>query len=240
MPPYPRNVPSASSHCNDTEATHIPHAVGIAVAVMQRGSLVYAHGFGLRDRHSRMPVDVNTRFEIGSDTKQFTAAAILQLKEQGRLTLDDRLAKYVPEFPHAKELTLQELLYQTTGLFDYVNTNHMVQITQSYAGSFEKIERMTTGPLHFTPGSHWEYSNTNYIALGRVIEVVSGESYDSYIRRHLFAPVGMNASATIDYEQHIADMATGYWRGMRKAGPLIVAPKIGASWTGLRATSFPR
>ncbi len=209
----------------------LTHAVGIAVAVVEHGRVVYAHGFGARNRHSNTPVDVATRFEIGSDTKQFTAAAVLQLKEQGRLSLDDRLAKYVPNFPHADELTLRELLYQTTGLFNYVDTNHMVQITQTSTGSFEKIERMAAGPLHFTPGSRWEYSNTNYIALGRVIEIVSGESYDSYIRQHLFAPAEMDQTTTIDREQHVADMATGYWHGMRKTGPLIVAPEIGASWT---------
>ncbi len=129
------------------------HAVGIAVAVIQHDTVVYARGFGVRDVVSRAPVDAETRFEIGSDTKQFTAAAVLQLQERGKLSLDDRLAKYVPAFPHANELTLRQLLYQTTGLFDYLLTNHFVHIQQSSDGSFEKIERMVAGPLHFPPGS---------------------------------------------------------------------------------------
>lgn len=207
------------------------HAVGLAVAVVRHGALVYARGFGVRNRSSGAPADTDTRFEIGSDTKQFTAAAILQLKEQQKLSLDDRLAKYVPHFPHANELTLRELLDQTTGLFDYVETNHMVRITQTSTGSFAKTERLATAPLHFAPGSRWEYSNTNYIALGRVIEIASGESYEAYIRKHLFAPADMNQSTTIDQERHVSDMATGYWRGQRNTGPLTPAPEIGASWT---------
>ncbi len=208
-----------------------PDAVGIAVAVVQHNTVVYARGFGVRDVVSRAPVDAETRFEIGSDTKQFTAAAILQLQERGKLALDDRLAKYVPTFPHAKELTLRQLLHQTTGLFDYLLTNHFMAIQQASDGSFEKIERMAAGPLHFSPGSRWEYSNTNYIALGRVIEVASGESYDAYLRKHLFIPADMAHTTTIDREQDVADMASGYWRGLQNTGPLLPAPKMRASWT---------
>ncbi len=208
-----------------------PFTAGAAVAVVRHDTVVYARGFGVRDLASRAPVDVDTRFEIGSDTKQFTAAAILQLQERGKLSLDDRLAKYAPAFPHANEVTLRQLLYQTTGLFDYLATNHFVRIQETTEGSFESIARMAAGPLHFPPGSRWEYSNTNYIALGRVIEVASGESYDSYIRKHLFAPANMEQTTTIDREPQVANMAGGYWRGLQNTGPLVRAPHMRASWT---------
>ena len=105
------------------------------------------------------------------------------------------------------------------------------KIEASTEGSFERIARLAAGPLHFEPGSRWEYSNTNYIALGRVIEVASGESYESYIREHLFAPANLERTTTIDREPQVADMCTGYWRGLRNTGPLVRAPKMRASWT---------
>jgi CubicO group peptidase (beta-lactamase class C family) len=204
-------------------------APGAAVAIVRDGKVVFESGFGYRSRGGGT-VGVHTHFEIGSDTKQFTACAILQLKERGLLALDDRLAKYVPEFPHAKEITLRELLDQTSGLADFVETNHFVQITQASAGSFARIETMTSGSLHFSPGSRWEYSNTNYVALGRVIEVVSREPYQRYVRAHLFAPARMRESGFISQEKAFSDMATGYWRGLR-GGPVVSAPEVGESWT---------
>jgi len=204
-------------------------APGAAVALIRDGKVVFEHGFGYRSRSGGF-VSVHTHFEIGSDTKQFTACAILQLKEHGLLALDDRLAKYVPEFPHAKEITLRELLDQTSGLPDFVATNHFVRITQTSAGSFARIETMASGSLHFAPGSRWEYSNSNYVALGRVIEVVSREPYQRYVRDHLFAPARMRESGFISQEATFSDMATGYWRGLR-GGRVVSAPEIGESWT---------
>jgi D-alanyl-D-alanine carboxypeptidase len=204
-------------------------APGLSVAIVRNGSIIFEHGFGRRGLHGP-PVDGNTEFEVGSLTKQFTAAAILQLKERGRLSLDDRLAKYIPDFPHADELTLRELLNQTSGLSDFVLTNHFLKISHSLPGSFERIAHMASGPLHFVPGSKWEYSNTNYIALGRVIERASGESYNDYVRRHLFQPAGMSRSTTIAHEPAVSDMAAGYWRGMQMKGPLVPAPRALESW----------
>jgi CubicO group peptidase (beta-lactamase class C family) len=204
-------------------------APGAAVAIIRGGTVVFEHGFGQRRRNGGA-VGIHTHFEIGSDTKQFTACAILQLKERGLLALDERLAKYVPEFPHAKAITLRELLDQTSGLPDFVMTNHFVQITQTSTGSFARIETMASGPLHFSPGSRWEYSNSNYVALGRVIEVVSREPYQRYVRDHLFAPARMRESGFISEEGSFPDMATGYWRGLR-GGRVVTAPEIGESWT---------
>lgn len=203
---------------------------GLAVAVIRHGQIVYARSFGKRSLHGP-PVDLQTRFEIGSDTKQFTAAAILQLKERGKLSLDDRLVNYIPAYPHAREITLRELLDQTSGLPEFMMTNHFVHIVQTSQGSLIRIERMASGPLHFTPGSRWEYSNTNYIALGRVIEVASGLPYARYLREHLFAPAGMQQTTTIAGEGAVTDMSEGYWRGLRNNGPLEQAPNLGESWT---------
>lgn len=202
-------------------------ANGAAVAILRHHNLVYSKGFGLADAAAQRPVDAETRFEIGSDTKQFTAAGILQLKERGKLALDDRLSKYAPDFPHAAEVTLRELLNQTTGLPDYLLTNHFIGAIAPTRASYARIVQLCGGSLHFVPGSRWEYSNTNYIALGRVIENVSGETYEGYIRKHLFEPAGMIHSATIADEATLTNLSHGYWRGMRNAGTLSPAPAIG-------------
>ncbi|HZZ65916.1 MAG TPA: serine hydrolase domain-containing protein [Candidatus Baltobacteraceae bacterium] len=223
--------PNAVNVTNVVERTmRDTKAVGLSLAIIRDGKIVYLRGFGRRSTHGK-PVDTGTRFEIGSLTKQFTAAAILQLKERGKLSIDDPLAKYVPAFPHARDITLRELLNQTSGLPDYLLTNHFLAISHSRPGSFEAIERMASGPLHFAPGSRWEYSNTNYIALGRVIEVVAHERYDDYVQAHLFSVAGMTHSTTLAQEAFIADGAVGYWRGMRGTDPLVVAPASLQSWT---------
>lgn len=204
---------------------------GAAVAVGPVNGPVYSLGYGVRTIGGA-PVDAQTRFEIGSDTKQFTAAAILQLKERRALRLDDRLSKYVPGFPHAGELTIRELLNQTSGLPDYVATNHFLHVIQTTSGSLDAIERLASGPLRFGPGTKWEYSNTNYIALGRVVEVASGLSYDRYLHRYLFEPAGMSNTTTIAHERGLTDVATGYWSGLSRSERLKPAPELGESWTG--------
>ncbi len=213
-----------------SDAIDSQHAPGGAVAVVRNGRIIYAKGFGLRNIASDTPVDANTRFEIGSVTKQFTAAAILQLKEERKLALDDSLAKYIPMFPHAREITLRQLLNQVTGLPNYTDVNHFLSIAKQ-PGTFEKIEGLVAAqPLHFKPGTKWEYSNTNYVALGRVIEVISGQSYEEYIRTHLFEPAGMTRSATLADEGSFNDFATPYWRGMTNGEKLAPAQRLFDAW----------
>lgn len=208
----------------------ITHAPGVSVAIVHNGRIIYKRGFGLC-RIGGPKVDINTRFDIGSLTKQFTAAAILQLKERGKLSLADRLSKYVPSFPHADEITLLQLLHQTSGLPDYALTNHFIAISHASPGSLAKIERLASGPLHFPPGSRWEYSNTNYAALGRVIEVVTHQNYNAYVRRYLFEPAGMRHSGMLSDKDFISNVAVGYWHGMQMKAPLQPAPATIESWT---------
>jgi D-alanyl-D-alanine carboxypeptidase len=203
---------------------------GAAIGVVQDGKLVYIKTYGLRNIAKNEPVDENTRFEIGSVTKQFTAAAILQLQEAGKLSIDDKLAKYFPDFPHANEITLRQLLNQVSGLEDYLLKVPPSQL--SAPGGLSAVAALVQGPLHFTPGTKWEYCNTNYYVLGNVVEKVSGQSWDDYVREHLFAPAGMTHSAFINDEPNLDDYAVGYWKGMRGNLPLQPAPLIREGWAG--------
>lgn len=206
-------------------------AVGGAAGVVRDGKLVYVKTWGLRNIAKNEPVDANTRFEIGSVTKQFTAAAILQLQEHGKLSIDDRLAKYFPSFPHAHEITLRQMLNQVSGLSDYLNTYDPVK-NPSAAGGLNVVAAAVNKPLHFAPGAQWEYCNTNYYVLGKVVEAVSHQSYEAYVREHLFAPAGMTHSAFVDDESKLDDFAIGYWTGSDGKGPVAAAPLITEPWAG--------
>jgi D-alanyl-D-alanine carboxypeptidase len=203
---------------------------GGAVGVVKDGQLVYIKTYGLRNIAKNEPVDENTLFEIGSVTKQFTAAAILQLQEAGKLSIDDKLAKYFPTFPHATEITLRQMLNQVSGLEDYLLKVPPDQL--SAPGGLDAVAALVKGPLHFTPGTKWEYSNTNYYVLGNVVEKVSGQSWDDYVREHLFAPAGMTHSAFINDEPNLDDYAVGYWKGLNGKSALQPAPLIKEGWAG--------
>ncbi|WMJ69226.1 serine hydrolase domain-containing protein [Stenotrophomonas sp. 24(2023)] len=204
---------------------------GAALAVIQDGQQVYARAYGLRDRERRLPVRTDTPFEIGSITKQFTAAAIVQLQEAGKLKLDDTLATYVPDAPHAGAVTLRQLLSHTSGLHEYFDGPEQEvdqRITQpaSYA---EIIARIADRPLDFAPGSRWSYSNTGYLLLGKVIETVSGQSYRAYVQQHLLDPLGMRHTFTLADKNRLSGMAVGY---RHEAGALKRSPYFHPDWSG--------
>lgn len=204
--------------------------VGAAVGVAKDGRLIFINAFGVRDLQTKAPVDQRTRFEIGSVTKQFTAAAILQLQEAGKLSIDDTLAKYFPTFPHASEMSLRELLNQVSGLPDYLPETG-VAVAFSKPAAFDYVaSRVKT--LQFAPGTQWRYSNTNYWLLGQIVAKVSDQSYESYVREHLFAPAGMARSGFIEDEAQYHDLAKAYWRGENGQQKLGVAPEIPESWAG--------
>jgi len=208
------------------------NGAGAAIGIVHDGALIYVKTFGDRNISEKQPVDADTRFEIGSVTKQFTAAAILQLQEQGKLSIDDRLATYLPSFPHADEITLRQLLNQVSGLPNYTNMPDIVTEMSTVPDASTKIAAYVAGPLHFTPGTKWEYSNTNYWVLGQVVAKVSGKTWEDYVRAHLFAPAGMSHSGFVSDEPGFDDFATPYWQGLKNDLPLQAAPKMLESWPG--------
>lgn len=201
------------------------------VGVVRDGSLIEDDAFGMANLKQRIAATPQTQFEIGSVTKQFTAAAILQLKEQGKLKLSDPLGKYVPEYPQGKAITIEQLLWQISGVPNYTDVNHFVHIAGTTPGSLDAaLKLIAKKPLDFKPGTHWEYSNTNYLLLGGVVASVSHMPWETYIRRHIFAPVGMTHSAFIQDEPHLPNVATGYDR--KKNGTFVVAPPLHGPWAG--------
>jgi len=199
---------------------------GATLAIYRDGVAIYQHAYGVSDLQRKVPTTLSTHYEIGSITKQFTAAAILQLQEAGKLDIDATLATYLPEAPHAKEVTLKQLLSHTSGMPEYLDGPD-VEAWAVKPASFEQIiARIKDKPLDFSPGSHWSYSNSGYAMLGRVIELTSHESYEHYVKTHLLAKAGMKQTFTVADETSIAGMAKGY---RHTDGKLEVAPTIHAT-----------
>jgi CubicO group peptidase (beta-lactamase class C family) len=199
---------------------------GATILIAEHGRIIYRHAYGLRDRERHVPATVDSHYEIGSITKQFTAAAILQLQEAGKLHLDDKLSTYLPSAPHASEVTLRQLLSHTSGVPEYLDAVDAAKAIDKPA-SFDKLmSYIARKPLDFPPGSHWSYSNTGYILAGRVIEVVSHGSYWHYVQTHLLDPAGMTHTFTVAEKNTLPNMAIGY---DREHGQIEPARTIAAS-----------
>lgn len=198
---------------------------GMSISISRDGTIVYSNAFGYANLARHTPATVQTHYEIGSITKQFTATAILQLKEAGKLSLDDTIGKWIPEYRIGSKITIRELLQQTTGIPDYTEANGFEKIAGTKKPSFGAMLALVAGkPLEFTPGSRFTYSNTNYIILGEILERASHTPWETYVRTHLFTPAGMTSSGFIDDEASLQPMATGYTvdkKGVKVAPPLL-------------------
>jgi D-alanyl-D-alanine carboxypeptidase len=193
-------------------------APGAAMAVVSHGRIVYEGGFGFADIATHATVTAGTRFAIGSLTKQFTAAAIELLADRGKLSVDDRLAKYVPSLPNSGAITLRMLLDQTSGLHNYPKlTEHDWPLSGSIATS-SVLAILASDKPDFAPGLHWEYSNANYAALAAVVENVAGMPLGDFLTANIFAPLGMRASG-FGYAAQ-AGIAVGYAGKVPETPPL--------------------
>jgi D-alanyl-D-alanine carboxypeptidase len=168
----------------------VQHIAGLTIAVGRNGSVLYARGYGLRDRARKLPADAGTAYAIGSITKQFTAAAVMLLAQSGDVDPNAKLARYLPRVRHADRVTVHDLLDQISGLQDYLVDKPLLQsIENGTIGHHSIAYYVNIGanlPLDFPPGSKWAYSNTNYAALGLLIERVSGQPYQRFLANEIF------------------------------------------------------
>lgn len=195
-------------------------APGIAVAVASKGRIVYEAGFGFANRATHTPVTANTRFAIGSLTKQLTAAAVTLLADEHQLSLGDSLAKFVPSLPNANQITLRMLLDQTSGLHNYPNTGEHEWPLYGTIDQPRIIAILSTDKPDFAPGARWEYSNANYTALARVVERVSGMPFEAFLQTRIFTPLTMTTSGFGYAAQQGGGIAVGYRNGAPEAPPL--------------------
>jgi CubicO group peptidase (beta-lactamase class C family) len=164
---------------------------GMAVLVAQNGKVLFKKGYGRADVAHGAGFAPDTKSRIGSITKQFTASAILKLQEQGKLSVQDKLAKYFPDFPRGEEVTLHQLLTHTSGIRSYTDKPGFIDKVTSPVEPDELIKSFRNDPYDFAPGTKWHYDNSGYFLLGRIIEKVSGQSYGDFLRQNFFEPLGM-------------------------------------------------
>lgn len=182
-----------------------------SVLVARKDRVIFRRSYGMANYELRVPNSPTTRFHVASVSKAFTAAAILQLQEQGRLNISDTLSHFLPDFPNGDRITLDNLLTHTSGIPNINDLDDYDIFARSPHTLAQLIAKFANLPLAFEPGSKDEYSNSNYNLLALVIEKVSGESYGEYLRKHIFDVVGMPDSGHDgDVSQLIPSVASGY------------------------------
>jgi D-alanyl-D-alanine carboxypeptidase len=183
-----------------------------AVLIARGSEVVWEYANGLADREADIPNRVDTKFNLGSMNKMFTAVAILQLMEQNKLSLDDNIAKHIPDYPNTKvanQVTIHQLLTHTSGLGD-VFTDVFGADPNQFRSNEDYLPLFVNEPLQFIPGQEFFYSNAGYVVLGLMIEALSGQSYDDYVRLNIFEPSGMVNTDSYNIEDDIPNLAIGY------------------------------
>jgi CubicO group peptidase (beta-lactamase class C family) len=166
-----------------------------AVLVAQKGTVIYQKGFGYKDATQKVPLDMNTIFQIGSITKQFTAAVIMQLQQEGKLSVTDKLSKYFPGFANGDKISIEHLLTHTSGVYNYTNDTAWAKgdLTR-HTSQAQMVEKFKSYPADFEPGTNFNYSNSGYSILGYIIEQVTQKRYEQVVRERILQPLGMTSS----------------------------------------------
>ena len=182
----------------------------LVVSVSRDGEVLFEKAYGYANREKRIPATLNTQFRIGSISKQFTGAAIVLLEEQGKLSITDTLDMYLPDYPNAERITLEHLLYHSSGIPDYGTQKGFIEQIGERRTPLQIIGGVKDLPLDFEPGTMYTYSNTGYVILAYIIEHVSGSSYAEFMRENVFQKLGMNSSGVYDSRNGYPDEAAGY------------------------------
>jgi D-alanyl-D-alanine carboxypeptidase len=168
--------------------------VGISVALVQGGKLTFCKGYGYASKEAKRPVDTETRFAVASVTKEFTAACIFLLSEEGKLSVYDPVAKYFPDLTRGQDIRLLDLMNMVSGYRDCYPLDFLTSEQTHPTTPDAVINEYTRQPLDFEPSTRWSYSNTNYLILGRIIEKASGKSFEDFLVERILNPLAMTHS----------------------------------------------
>jgi D-alanyl-D-alanine carboxypeptidase len=205
--------------------TGVPSA---SVAVVRDGKIACALAVGSARLDPKMPASAAMRYSIGSVSKQFTAAAILMLAEEGKLSLDDPVSKYLPDLTDADKVKVRQLLSHTSGYQDYWPQDYVPPFMKKETTAQAILDRWAKRPLDFPPGAQYQYSNTAYVIAGLVVEKAGGRPLMEVLETRVFRPLGMKSVLDIDRSRLTESDPTGYQRfGL---GPLRMAPKEAKGW----------
>jgi D-alanyl-D-alanine carboxypeptidase len=204
-------------------------AIGVTVGVMQDGKVIFTKGFGVADAARQTPVGTDTLFAIGSVTKQFTCAVALQLEQEGKLSLDDRVSRYREDLGHSGEITLRDLGNHVSGYRDYYPLDFVDRPMAKNIAEDDLLKTFTRKPLDFPPGSRYSYSNTGYLLLGHIASLVSRKPFDEVLQDRILKPLALT-STRFEPERGGPGLALGYTQfGL---GPSELAVPEGKGWIG--------
>ena len=199
-----------------------------SVLVAEKGEVVIKKGYGMADREWDIPNAPDTKFRLGSITKQFTSMLVMQLVAEGRLKLDGKLADYLPYYRKdtGAKVTIHHLLTHTSGIPSYTSMPGFFQnVSRNPYGVQEFVKKYCSGDLEFEPGTTFKYDNSGYFLLGAIVEAVTGQSYESVLRKKILDPLGMNDTGYDHHETVLKKRAAGY----EGANGVINAPYLDMS-----------
>ena len=182
-----------------------------SVLVARKGEILVSKGYGMANYEQSVFNTPETKFHLGSVTKQFTAMAIMQLQEKGMLNVNDPISKYISDYPNGKIIKIHHLLTHTSGITDYMNDDDSFwNVSRLYHPINKIIERFKNKPLKFQPGANYSYSNSGYVLLAYIIEKVTEKSYEQYLDQNIFKPLNMKNTGYDHLEILIKNRASGY------------------------------
>ncbi len=205
--------------------TGVPSA---SLAIVRGGAIVYTKAYGKAHLDPDVAAEPGMRYSIGSISKQFTAAAILMLQQEGKLSVDDPVGKYLPDLTRANDVTIREVLSHTSGYEDYWPEDYLMPPMSQPTTAEHILDVWGRKPLDFEPGTKWQYSNTGYVIAGQIVEKVSGEPLMQFLEEHVFHPLAMKEVWNSDMTKLGETDAGGTIR--YALGPLRPAPKEGRGW----------
>jgi len=186
------------------------------VLIAKEGKILFQKGYGMANYEFNVGNTPDTKFQVGSITKQFTAMAILQLAEKGALDIQDPVSKYFPEYPNGEKITIHHLLTHRSGIWDYTHDIDFLAHAKRSWSPQEIVSLFQGKPFSFPPGQKNEYSNSNYVLLGLIIEKVSGMPYEEYLSKNILQPSNMHDSGYGDNKKILQKRASGYIMNMEQ------------------------
>ena len=198
-----------------------------SVGIAENGKIVYTQAFGQARLQQPQPASAATAYPVGSISKQFTATAILLLQQDGKLTLDDPVAKYFPQLTRAGEVTIRNLLTHTSGYQDYAPQDYTIPRWTRPGDPLRIVEEFAGKPLDFDPGTQWQYSNTNFVLAALIVQKVSGMPFAEFLRSRVLQPAGLQGVLNLNSDQSQLRV-TGYMRNA--LAPLRPAALEASGW----------
>jgi CubicO group peptidase (beta-lactamase class C family) len=225
------SLPVATVKGIDAAAAEVLKSTGVpsaSVAVVEGGKVAYVKAYGMARLEPPMPAEAGMQYSVGSISKQFTAALILLLQQDGKLKVDDPVGKYLPELTRANEVTIRQVLSMTSGYQDFWPEDYVMTSMMKPTNPQGILDVWGKKPLDFEPGTEWQYSNTNYVIAGRISEIVGGKPLIEQLQERIFKPLKMAGVLNSDASRLPATDPTGYYQ--HALGPLRPAPLEGQGW----------